>query len=74
MSRPVVIGGQLPGTVRWLDDCHAVVTCDGHSDPVAVYEAACHLGADLSHVEAVEIVSGPDVGAWFVGPEEEVAS
>lgn len=69
----VLVGGALPGTVEWLDDHYAIVTCDGHSDPIAVYEAACHEGADLDDVTAEPITSGADAGGWLVGPSESAA-
>ena len=63
------IGGALPGEAHWLNDSVALVWCD-HARPLAVYEAACHEGADLDDVIAVPVRDASGPGCWYVGPAE----
>src|SRR5690606_31526732 len=66
----IEVGGAHPGEVVWLDDHVALVWCDGHDEPMAVYEAACHEGADLDDVDAVPARDASGPGCWYVGPKE----
>lgn len=68
MREQIEVGGRLPGTVTWRNDSVAVVHCDGHDDPLAVYEAACHEGADLADLDFEQI--GDD---YLVGPTDALA-
>ena len=67
MAERIIVGGALPGEVIWLDDSAALVWCD-HARPLAVYEAACHEGADLDDVIAVPARGASGPGCWYVGP------
>lgn len=68
--RKHTIGGACPGEVSWIDDSVARVWCDRHAEPLIVYEAACHRGADLDDVVAVPDRRAPAPGNWIVGPRE----
>lgn len=68
MIERIIVGGALPGEVIWQDDSVALVWCDHHAHPVAVYEAACHEGADLDDVIAVPARDASGPGCWYVGP------
>ena len=58
------IGGRFPGSVVWLGNSEARVTCYGHDNPLAVYEAACVEGADLDGLSAT-LINGSD-NMWLI--------